>query len=105
MYKFCIFSSIYVLYCFPGVSPFYMKCEFESTNWENDASCKLNQVYGFDNFDWTRQSGSTPSSSTGPSSASQGSYYMYIETSSASYGQNAVLMSSEFNTSIYTFNI
>lgn len=82
-----------------------MKCEFEYTNWENERSCKLNQVYGIDNFNWTRRSGSTSSSSTGPSSASQGYYYMYIETSSTSYGQNAVLMSSELNTSMYTFNI
>uniref|UniRef100_K1Q6C7 MAM and LDL-receptor class A domain-containing protein 2 n=1 Tax=Magallana gigas TaxID=29159 RepID=K1Q6C7_MAGGI len=81
-----------------GVSPFQMKCEFEYTNWENDRSCNLNQVYGIDNFDWTRRSGYTPSSNTGPSSASQGYYYMYIETTSKSYGQNAVLMSSELNT-------
>lgn len=82
-----------------------MKCEFEYTNWENDRSCNLNQVYGIDNFDWTRRSGYTPSSNTGPSSASQGSYYMYIETTSKRYGQNAVLMSSEMNTSMYTFNV
>ena len=31
---------------------------------------------------WTRQSGSTPSSSTGPSRADSGSYYMFLETSS-----------------------
>lgn len=82
-----------------------MKCEFEYTNWANDRSCNLNQVYGIDNFDWTRRSGYTPSSNTGPSSASQGSYYMYIETTSKRYGQNAVLMSSEMNTSMYTFNV
>ena len=35
-----------------------------------------------DEFDWTLQSGSTPSGDTGPSVASQGNYYMYIETSS-----------------------
>ncbi|PQJ32150.1 peptidase S8 [Nonlabens arenilitoris] len=34
-----------------------------------------------DDFDWTRRSGSTPSSNTGPSSASQGSFYMYVEAS------------------------
>lgn len=34
-----------------------------------------------DDFDWTRRSGSTPSSNTGPSAASQGSFYMYVEAS------------------------
>lgn len=38
-----------------------------------------------DDLDWTRRSGSTPSSSTGPSSASQGSWYMYVESSSPNY--------------------
>ena len=32
--------------------------------------------------DWTRNSGSTPSSGTGPSSAYDGDYYIYVETSS-----------------------
>ncbi len=32
-----------------------------------------------DNFDWIRKSGSTPTSGTGPSSASSGSYYLFIE--------------------------
>jgi bacillolysin len=40
---------------------------------------------GGDDLDWTRRSGSTPSSSTGPSSASEGSYYMYVEASSPNY--------------------
>nr|WP_052519831.1 GEVED domain-containing protein [Nonlabens ulvanivorans] len=34
-----------------------------------------------DDFDWTRRSGSTPSSNTGPSAASQGSFYIYVEAS------------------------
>jgi trimeric autotransporter adhesin len=38
-----------------------------------------------DDLDWTRRSGSTPSSSTGPSSASAGSFYMYVEASSPNY--------------------
>ena len=36
---------------------------------------------GGDDLDWTRQSGGTPSSGTGPSAASDGSFYMYVETS------------------------
>lgn len=35
-----------------------------------------------DTFDWTRQSGETPSSSTGPSGAKTGTHYLYIEASS-----------------------
>lgn len=38
------------------------------------------QVSG-DDLDWTRQSGGTPSSGTGPSAASDGSFYLYVETS------------------------
>ncbi|MGB0524978.1 MAG: T9SS type A sorting domain-containing protein [Flammeovirgaceae bacterium] len=34
-----------------------------------------------DNLNWTRDSGGTPSSNTGPSSGSAGSFYMYVETS------------------------
>lgn len=33
-----------------------------------------------DNFDWTRNSGGTPTNSTGPSSASNGTWYIYTET-------------------------
>ncbi len=34
-----------------------------------------------DNFDWALRSGTTPSSGTGPSEASEGSHYIYMETS------------------------
>ncbi len=34
-----------------------------------------------DDINWTRDANGTPSGSTGPSSASQGSYYMYVEAS------------------------
>ena len=37
-----------------------------------------------DDGNWTRQSGSTPSTSTGPSAAQDGSYYIYTESSSGS---------------------
>lgn len=40
---------------------------------------------GGDNFDWTRRSGSTPSTNTGPTSAQSGSYYIYTESSSPNY--------------------
>ena len=38
------------------------------------------QITG-DDGDWVRRSGSTPSSSTSPNSANQGSYYMFLEAS------------------------
>ncbi len=39
-----------------------------------------------DNLNWTRDANGTPSSSTGPSSASDGTYYMYIEASGSGTG-------------------
>ncbi|UOB15943.1 M43 family zinc metalloprotease [Abyssalbus ytuae] len=39
-----------------------------------------------DNLDWTRDSGGTPSSSTGPSSGADGSFYMFIESSTSGTG-------------------
>ncbi|MGB0525166.1 MAG: M43 family zinc metalloprotease, partial [Flammeovirgaceae bacterium] len=38
-----------------------------------------------DDLDWTRDSGGTPSSNTGPASGSDGSWYMYVEASSPNY--------------------
>jgi hypothetical protein len=38
-----------------------------------------------DDFDWTRRMGSTPSSATGPSSAAEGNYYVYTESSWPNY--------------------
>ncbi len=53
-----------------------------------------------DDIDWTRRSGSTPSGSTGPSAASAGSFYMYVEASSPNYPSKiAVLNSPCFNLS------
>jgi bacillolysin len=44
------------------------------------------QQDGDDDLNWTRNANDTPSSSTGPSSASDGTYYMYIESSSSGVG-------------------
>lgn len=54
------------------VSTFPYNESFESGlgDWTQDAG---------DNFDWTQKSGSTPTSYTGPSGASNGSFYMFIE--------------------------
>ena len=38
-----------------------------------------------DNIDWTLRSGSTPSGGTGPSGASDGTFYAYVEASSPNY--------------------
>ncbi|XP_076109613.1 MAM and LDL-receptor class A domain-containing protein 1-like isoform X2 [Mytilus galloprovincialis] len=51
-----------------------------------------------DEFDWTRRTKSTPSSSTGPTGAATGDYYMYIETSSPRViGDTAVLTTQDTN--------
>ncbi|HNP18115.1 MAG TPA: M4 family metallopeptidase [Fulvivirga sp.] len=47
-----------------------------------------------DDLDWSRRSGSTPSSSTGPSAASQGSYYIYVEASSPNYPSKTTMIES-----------
>ncbi len=45
-----------------------------------------------DDFNWERRSGSTPSSGTGPSSAYNGSHYIYMESSSPNYStKNAII--------------
>ena len=51
-----------------------------------------------DDLDWTVSSGSTPSSSTGPSSDVSGSgKYLFVEATGASTGDSAVLLSPYFN--------
>ncbi|WP_452225539.1 GEVED domain-containing protein [Lacinutrix chionoecetis] len=51
-----------------------------------------------DDFNWTRRSGSTPSSNTGPSSAAAGSQYIYMESSAPNYStKRAILVSPCFN--------
>lgn len=53
-----------------------------------------------DDFNWTRRSGSTPSSNTGPSSASEGSQYVFMESSAPNYStKRALLVSPCFNLS------
>ncbi|RMG71443.1 MAG: T9SS C-terminal target domain-containing protein [Bacteroidetes bacterium] len=47
-----------------------------------------------DDFDWTRRSGGTPSSGTGPSSAADGSFYMYVEASSPNYPSKTTIFNS-----------
>lgn len=47
-----------------------------------------------DDLNWTRQTGGTPSSGTGPSAAANGSYYMYLETSSPNYPSKTAILES-----------
>ena len=60
--------------CSGGVSSFPYSEGFENTlgAWTQSSS---------DDIDWTVDASGTPSSNTGPSSASQGSYYVYVEAS------------------------
>ncbi|MEO9571777.1 MAG: S8 family serine peptidase [Polaribacter sp.] len=60
--------------CTNGVSTFPYNEGFENTlgAWTQSAA---------DDIDWTINSGTTPSSSTGPSSANQGTYYIFVEAS------------------------
>ncbi|TXC82111.1 T9SS type A sorting domain-containing protein [Luteibaculum oceani] len=47
-----------------------------------------------DDFDWTRRTGSTPSTATGPSSAKEGNYYIYTESSSPNYPSKTAIFES-----------
>jgi V8-like Glu-specific endopeptidase len=47
-----------------------------------------------DDFDWTRNTGSTSSSSTGPTAAIEGNYYLYTESSSPNYGGKRAIITS-----------
>ena len=80
-----------------GFCPPMKECAFENSKlcgWTNEAN-------SIDDFDWTRQSGATSSSGTGPgfdhtSGTAQG-YYMFIETSSPQkLGDKARLLSPKY---------
>ncbi len=47
---------------------------------------------GNDDLDWTQRSGGTPSSGTGPSGASDGTFYYYVETSSPNYPSKTAIL-------------
>ncbi|KAJ7393860.1 hypothetical protein OS493_003527 [Desmophyllum pertusum] len=61
-------------------------CDFENDlcSWKQETT---------DNFDWTRKSGATSSSGTGPSSGHSGNgYYVYIETSSPRVSNDTAIL-------------
>ena len=79
-----------------AVTPLTIEDDFESDfgNWVNIAE---------DDFDWTRNSGGTTSFGTGPSSAHEGSYYVYTEASSPNYpDKTAILQGPRINFEAYT---
>ncbi|XP_052085695.1 MAM and LDL-receptor class A domain-containing protein 1-like isoform X2 [Mytilus californianus] len=70
-----------------GKSVSEFTCDFEAQN-----NCVFENVDDDDDFDWTYRAGSTPSSGTGPSSAYEGTQYVYTEASSPRVqGHKAVL--------------
>lgn len=73
--------------CTNGISSFPYSEGFESSfgQWSQDSG---------DDFNWTRRSGGTPSTGTGPSSASAGSYYAYMESSSPNYSSKRAILNS-----------
>ncbi|XP_061186893.1 MAM and LDL-receptor class A domain-containing protein 2-like [Saccostrea echinata] len=64
-------------------------CDFETSL---ESSCFLTEATD-DIFNWTRHSGNTPSSLTGPEGAKAGTYYMYIEATYQNTGENAKMVS------------
>ena len=54
-------------------------CDFEEGSVDS-LGCGIVQLTN-DQFDWTRQTGGTPSNPTGPDGAYSGQYYVFIEAS------------------------
>lgn len=77
--------------CSGGISAFPYNESFEASlgGWTQDTG---------DDINWLRDSGGTPSSGTGPSTGSNGSWYMYIEASGGNNpGRRAILNSPCFD--------
>ncbi|MFK7798076.1 MAG: trypsin-like peptidase domain-containing protein [Aureispira sp.] len=65
-------------------------CNTTITTYPYNESFENNNIGAFtqdlsDDIDWTVQTGSTPSASTGPTSANNGSFYAYIEASAPNF--------------------
>ncbi|VXB95661.1 Peptidase M4 [Flavobacterium sp. 9AF] len=73
--------------CTTTVTSFPYAEGFENTlgAWTQDAN---------DDFDWIVDANGTPSSNTGPSSAAQGTYYVYVEASSPNYSNKKTILNS-----------
>ena len=73
--------------CTGGINSFPYSEGFESGigDWTQDSN---------DDLDWSVDASGTPSSSTGPSSADEGTYYMYVEASSPNYPSKVAILNS-----------
>jgi len=73
--------------CTGGISSYPYSESFESSfgAWTQSSA---------DDIDWTRDSNGTPSSNTGPSSGSNGSFYVYVEASSPNYPSKSAILNS-----------
>ena len=73
--------------CTGGITSYPYSQGFESGigDWTQDSS---------DDLDWTVDANGTPSSSTGPSSADEGTYYIYVESSSPNYPSKVAILNS-----------
>jgi hypothetical protein len=76
-----------VVGCTGGISSFPYSESFENTLglWTQSSS---------DDIDWTVDASGTPSSGTGPTSASLGTYYIYVEASSPNYPSRRAIINS-----------
>ncbi|WP_044397865.1 T9SS type A sorting domain-containing protein [Lacinutrix sp. Hel_I_90] len=66
--------------------PVTAECTGDISNFPNTESFETNigdwaQETSVDDLDWTRDSGGTPSTGTGPSSGADGNFYLYVEAS------------------------
>ncbi len=73
--------------CEKTVSSFPYNESFENSigNWLQSSK---------DDFNWTVKSGTTPSRDTGPSSANDGNYYVYMESSTPNYPSKKAILTS-----------
>ena len=73
--------------CFSAVSSFPYNESFETnaSDWTQAIS---------DDIDWTRNSGGTPSNNTGPTSASDGNFYMYTEATDPNHPAKSAYLES-----------
>lgn len=68
--------------------PYFESFEAGFGDWINDTD---------DDFNWTRQSGATPSNGTGPSTASDGSWYLFTEASNPNFPERTTTLSQTFD--------
>lgn len=73
--------------CSGGISSFPYSESFENTfgDWTQSSA---------DDIDWTVNSNGTPSSNTGPSSATDGTFYVYVEASSPNFPSIRAILNS-----------